>query len=102
MPRKIVIANPRSGRDLDDFALEIIKFFQPEILKKPGPFDIERFFDCVLEKITGVKTGYRRLPLGMHGYTDSATGHVVSFPREGQPAAEHFIFSSQMSLVYFF
>jgi Zn-dependent peptidase ImmA (M78 family) len=34
------------------------------------PFDIERFFECDLEPLTGVRTDYRELAPGIHGYTD--------------------------------
>lgn len=71
MSRRVVLANPRKGVDIDNIALNIIRRFQPEILDQPAPFDIERFFDCELERITGVEPDYRELPPGIYGYTDS-------------------------------
>jgi Zn-dependent peptidase ImmA (M78 family) len=40
------------------------------MLREPMPFDIERFFECDLESLTGVRTDYRELAAGIHGYTD--------------------------------
>ncbi len=71
MARKLVPANPRSGIDIDNNALKIVKIFQPEALKEFAAFDIERFFEFDLEELTGVKCDYRELDYGIHGYTDS-------------------------------
>lgn len=70
MPRKVVLATARSGRDIDAHAERIIRAFQPEVLGKIESFDVERFFDCVLEKLTKVKPDFRELSYGVHGYTD--------------------------------
>lgn len=71
MARKLVVANPRKGLDIDATAFNIIKRFQPKALIEPIPFNIEEFFEFDLEKISGVKTDYRMLPSGIHGVTDS-------------------------------
>lgn len=71
MSRKLFKAKPRSGADIEKAAQKIVNFFQPKALKEPTAFDIERFFDCELETLTGVKIDYRSLPSGIHGYTDS-------------------------------
>lgn len=71
MSRKIVIASPRSGVEIDEIALRIIREFQPEVLNEPAPFDIERFFECELEELSGVKPDYREMQNGIYGYTDS-------------------------------
>jgi hypothetical protein len=71
MNRKVVIANPRSGAQLDLEMQNIVREFQPEVLSRPMPLDIERFFEFRLVEVTGVNSAYRELPLGVDGYTDS-------------------------------
>lgn len=71
MTKKLIPAKPRSSATIEKNALEIIKRFQPNVLKNNEPFDIERFFDCDLEPLTGVKADYQKLPFGVYGYTDS-------------------------------
>lgn len=71
MARRVVVAQARSGRSIDDIALSIVRRFQPEVLSKPMPFDIERFFECALEDFAGVRSDYQELQPGIHGYTDS-------------------------------
>jgi len=51
--------------------LEIVRQFQPSVLSGREAFDIERFFDCELERLTGVSTDYQHLECGIYGYTDS-------------------------------
>lgn len=97
MSRRIVIANPRSGRQLDTMALEIVKSFQPDILAEPAAFDIERFFDCALEAITEIKTDYRPLPDGIYGYTDSETMESVISTELMEDPAQLFFARSTMS-----
>jgi len=78
LSRRVPIANPKSGAEIDMGALRIIKKFQPEILNNPAPFNIELFFECELERICGVKSDYRSdLPTGIYGYTDSDTMESV-------------------------
>lgn len=43
--------------------------FQPEVLKTPMPFEVERFFDCELKEHTGVEPDYLPLGTGLFGYT---------------------------------
>lgn len=71
MPRRLVPARPRKKVEIDDLAHSIIRAVQPSALKTPEKFEIERFFDCYLEEMTGVKTDYRKLEDGIYGYTDS-------------------------------
>lgn len=71
MSRRLVPAKPRSSANIDRFALNIVQKYQPGMLDNEERFDTERFFDCDLERITNVKTGYRLLEPGIHGYTDS-------------------------------
>lgn len=72
MSQRVPLASPRSGKKIDEIALRILKKFQPGALSKPTPFEIERFFECELEGICGVRPDYRQdLPFGIYGYTDS-------------------------------
>ncbi len=77
MNRKVVIASPRSGAQIDLEMQSIVREFQPEALLRPMVFDIEGFFEFQLEEITGVTSAYRELPLGVDGYTDSDTMESV-------------------------
>ncbi len=71
MARKIIVADPRRGLDIDASANMINRRFQPETLTRPTPFDVEEFFEFDLEQISGVKPDYRELPYGIYGITDS-------------------------------
>jgi Zn-dependent peptidase ImmA (M78 family) len=71
LSRKVVPAQPRSKAQIEAFALIVLRTYQPKALEEPAPFDIERFFECELESLTGITTDYRELPPGVHGYTDS-------------------------------
>ena len=97
MSRRIVMANPRSGRDIENLALKIVRSFQPGVLKEPMPFDIVRFFDCDLEAITGVNTDYRPLPTGIHGYTHSETMESVISAELMEDPTQIFFVRSTMS-----
>lgn len=70
MPRSVPAARPRSKNEIEMVARKIILLSQPECLTSPVAFEIERFFDCDLEGLTGVQTDYRELPVGVHGLTD--------------------------------
>lgn len=71
MARKVVKAAARSGADIDQIARRLIQRYQPDALLEPQEFDIERFYENVLESITGVRADYQNLGLPVHGYTDS-------------------------------
>jgi hypothetical protein len=71
MSHSVTLVSPRSAREIDDLALGLITSFQPIALKSVSKFDIERFFDCELESLTGVEPVYRSLGKGLDGYTDS-------------------------------
>lgn len=77
MNRKVVIASPRSGAQIDLQMQNIVQKFQPDALLRPTSFDIEGFFEFHLEEISGVVSAYRELPLGVDGYTDSDTMESV-------------------------
>lgn len=77
MSRKLFKAKPRSGAEIERDAQRIIKYFQPQALQSPVPFNIEGFFEWELEALTGVKNDYRLLPDGIHGYTDSESMESV-------------------------
>jgi len=76
LSHKVVAANPRSGSKIDNLALNIIKKFQPNALWN-DIFDVIKFFDCELEDFTQVVPDYRKLPAGIHGYTDADTMESV-------------------------
>ena len=67
---RLIPAEPRSNATIESLALSIIRRYQPGVLNGES-FDIERFFDCELEKRTGVATDYQQLEDGIYGYTDS-------------------------------
>jgi hypothetical protein len=71
MSHSVTLVRPRSAREIDDLALGLITTFQPTALKSVSRFDMERFFDCELESLTGVEPVYRPLGKGLDGYTDS-------------------------------
>lgn len=71
MAEKIVPANPRKGIKIDRIAYRLIERFYPHVLTSPQPFPVEQFFEFDLEEVTGVSTDYQRLPIGIHGITDS-------------------------------
>jgi len=65
----VPIAKARSGKEIDALALNLVKAFQPEVLRKVMAFDVERFFDCELKTQTGVEPVYRPLGERLLGYT---------------------------------
>lgn len=70
MARKVLVANPLSGKKIEDISLNIIRRFQPHVLSKPQSFDIGTFFDLDLESVSGLTTGVTALNTNIHGYTD--------------------------------
>ena len=91
MGRSVPVAQPRSKNEIEEIARKIIQHYQPEVLHKPAVFDIERFFDCDLEPLTGVKPDYRELPAGIHGYTDfEAMESVISKTLADDDSARRF------------
>ncbi|RJP80790.1 MAG: ImmA/IrrE family metallo-endopeptidase [Desulfobacteraceae bacterium] len=77
MTRRLVPAKPRSNADIESMALNIVLKYQPSVLSNEESFDIERFFDCDLEKITQVEIDYKPLEAGIYGYTDSENMECV-------------------------
>lgn len=70
MPLSVPLATARRGKDIDALALDLIKAFQPDVLKMVMSFDVERFFECELKQRTGVEPDYQPLGGGLLGYTD--------------------------------
>lgn len=88
---KTLIANPRSGREIDSKAHQLVQQFQPTALIKPTPFDIEAFFEFDLGEITGVSPDYGTLPWGIYGYTDSESRiSIISAEMVEDPSQEKF------------
>ena len=77
MTRRLVPARPRSRDDIESIALRISQSCQPDMLSNIEPFDVERFFDCYLEELTGVTSDYRVLQPGIYGFTDADTKECV-------------------------
>jgi len=69
--------SPMSGKQIDQLATSYISYYQPEVLKKPSPFDVHRFVDTKLEDLTGVVPVYsRELPPEIYGLTDSSENRL--------------------------
>src|ERR1043165_8373942 len=69
--RRVVLANAKSGAAIEALAFRHVKSYQPDALNKPQPFEVERFFENELERLTGVRFDYQDLRYPVHGYTDS-------------------------------
>ena len=68
---------PMSGKRIDQLATSFITYYQPDVLKKPAPFDVHRFVDTKLEDLTGVVPVYsRELPPEIYGLTDSSENRL--------------------------
>lgn len=76
MTDKIIPAHGRSGFEIDQIALNIIKQYQPLILESPQAFDVELFFEHDLEDRSGLEASYADLPFGIYGMTDSENREV--------------------------
>lgn len=70
MNRRVIMARARSGLEIDEIALRVVKLAQPDMLTRLGPFDMQRFFDNKLEALTNVTPDYRELNFNAHGFTD--------------------------------
>jgi len=69
--------SPMSGKQIDQLAAYYIAYYQPEVLKRPAPFDVHRFVDTKLEDLTGVAPVYsRELPPEIYGLTDSSENRL--------------------------
>lgn len=73
MARKIPLAQAMSGDEIERIASGLIERFSPESLTTPGPFDVETFFECELESVSGVRSDYVELQTGIPGLTDVGT-----------------------------
>jgi Zn-dependent peptidase ImmA (M78 family) len=72
MSHSVPLVRPRSAKEIDDLAFDLIRAFQPDAIKMITKFDVERFFDCELEGQTGIEPVYESLGDKLDGYTDSA------------------------------
>lgn len=71
MSKKVLVAAPRSGAEIDRVALGVISSVQSQMLTEPERFDTERFLECDLERMTQIRFDYRELQqFNFHGYTD--------------------------------
>jgi len=96
MSRRVLLAEPTSGRKLDTLALALVKAYQPSVLERIKPFDIETFFECHLEHLTGVTTGYQELSLNVHGFTDiEALECMIASDLVDDPTKIQFLRSTQ-------
>src|SRR5262245_8545563 len=77
MKSLVPIASAKSGIEIEVLAQNIVNQYQPGVLGQVQTFDIEKFFELDLEAMTGVKTDYRALPYGIHGFTDIHSKEVV-------------------------
>lgn len=88
---RTLMANPRSGKDIDQQAYQLIRKIQPDVLRKPIAFDVESFFEFDLGDITGVSPDYGTLPWGIYGYTDSESRvSIISSEMMEDPSQEKF------------
>lgn len=95
MSRRLVPAKPRSRADIERLALFIVQKYQPGVITEKESFDIERFFDCELEKLTNVSTDYQKLETGIYGCTDSVERVcVISQELADDPCQEYFLRST--------
>jgi hypothetical protein len=62
---------PRSIKEIDKIAYQVLEEAQPDALKFTISFDIENFFEFDLEDKTGIEAIYKWFPEGLDGYTDS-------------------------------
>ncbi|MBC2710987.1 MAG: ImmA/IrrE family metallo-endopeptidase [Desulfosarcina sp.] len=97
MSRRIVPAKPRKKIEIDHLAISVVKAIQPSALSKAERFEIERFFDCYLEEITGVKTDYRALDDGIYGFTDSDRMECVISCELAEDATSEYFCRSTMA-----
>lgn len=96
MSRRVLLAEPTSGAKLDKFAFDLVKAYQPHVLQDIQSFDIETFFECHLEHLTGVTTGYKELSYNIHGYTDiEALECMVASVLVDDPTKIQFLRSTQ-------
>lgn len=96
MPRRVLLAEPTSGAKLDKLAFDLVKAYQPHVLEDIQPFDIEMFFECHVEHLTGVTTGYKELSFSVHGYTDIETSEcMVASALVDDPTKIQFLRSTQ-------
>lgn len=72
MSHRVPLVKARSSKEIDEIAFKIVQAFQPDAVRMVTKFDVERFFDCELERQTGVEPVYRQLGEGLEGYTDAA------------------------------
>lgn len=70
MSQSVPLANPRSAREIDTIAFNIVRRFQQDAVSIVMAFDVERFFELELKAQTGVEPIYLPLSDNLLGYTD--------------------------------
>jgi hypothetical protein len=71
MSHSVTLVRPRRADEIDELAFKLVADFQPDAVRMVTKFDVERFFDCELERQTGIIPDYLPLGKGVDGYTDS-------------------------------
>lgn len=71
MSHTVPTVRPRRASEIEKIAYNIVAAYQPDAVKMITKFDVEVFFDCELEKQTGVAAVYKSLGNGLDGYTDT-------------------------------
>jgi hypothetical protein len=66
----VLKVRPRSAREIENIASEVIKSFQPDALKMLMSFDVEDFFEFELKDKTDVEPDTKDYPEGIDGCTD--------------------------------
>ena len=95
MTRQVVKAIARSGKQIDNMALAVVKTYQPEILSAPQPFNVESFFELELPSFRNITTDYQELSGNVHAFTDiSNMKCVVSVHLIENPSQRRFLRST--------
>lgn len=64
---------PTSKKALEKKSTELLKKIYPKALENPIEIDIETLYEIHIPKMTGVKTGYKKLPPKILGETNGKT-----------------------------
>jgi Zn-dependent peptidase ImmA (M78 family) len=66
----VLKVRPRSAKEIENIASEVIRGFQPEALRKLSSFEVEDFFEFELKDKTDVEPDTKDYPDGIDGCTD--------------------------------
>ena len=77
MTHSVSVVRPRTAKEIDELAFGLVASFQPEAVRLVTKFDVERFFDCELERLTGIEPDYLPLGEGLDGFTNSEDKRCV-------------------------